>query len=156
MSINNAKSALKTYGAVNVQATAAYATPHRLILMLMDGALDKIAKAKGHMARRETKEKGNFISWAISIIGGLRASLDFERGGEIAVNLEMLYDYMERRLVLGNAENSTDALDEVAKLLSVVKDAWIKIGDSPEVNQALQQAAQSTLDIENQNIVDSL
>lgn len=156
MSIKNAKSALKTYGSVNVAATAAYATPHRLILMLMDGALDKIAKAKGHMARRETLEKGNFISWAISIIGGLRASLDFERGGEIAMNLEMLYDYMERRLVLANADNSVETLDEITKLLSIVKDAWIKIGDSPDANQQLQSAAQSTLESTAKNIVDSV
>jgi flagellar protein FliS len=122
----------------------------------MDGALDKIAKAKGHMARREILEKGNFISWAISIIGGLRASLDFERGGEIAANLEMLYDYMERRLVLANADNNIDALDEIARLLSIVKDAWVKIGDSPEANKELQTAAQSTVESTNRNIVDSV
>lgn len=125
-----AQNAAKAYGKVGVQTGAAYASPHRLILMLMDGALDKISNAKGHMSRKEIAQKGNFISWAISIIGGLRASLDFEKGGEIAANLEALYDYMERRLVMANAQNSLEMLDEVSGLLNTIREAWVGIGDS--------------------------
>lgn len=130
MNSSNAKNALKTYGKVSTHSGAAYASPHRLILMLVDGALDKISNAKGHMSRGNIKEKGNFISWAISIVGGLRASLDFEKGGEIAGNLEALYDYMERTLVLANVENSIEKLDEISVLLNTIKDAWTQIADT--------------------------
>jgi flagellar protein FliS len=139
MNTSKAQNAAKAYGQVGVQS-GAYASPHRLIQMLMDGVLDKIANAKGHMSRGDIKQKGNFISWAISIIGGLRASLDFEKGGEIAANLEALYDYMERTLVVANAENSIQKLDEVTTLLTTIRDAWVEIGGTenaklPEVDE---------------------
>lgn len=66
--------------------------------MLMAGALDKIATAKGHMLHENMSEKGRHISWAISIISGLQSSLDMESGGEVSANLDNLYDYMVRRL----------------------------------------------------------
>lgn len=135
MQSGKAQSALKTYGKVGAHGTA-YASPHRLILMLLEGALDKIANAKGHMDRGDVEQKGSFISWAISIVGGLRASIDFDRGGELATNLDALYDYMERTLVLANAENSIEKLDEVATLLGTIKSAWEQIAD--EVNSSTE------------------
>lgn len=76
------------------------------------------------MERGEIANKGQNISWAISIIEGLRTSLDKQAGGEIAENLDSLYSYMEERLFFANAENSVDILDEVTKLLKTVKTAW--------------------------------
>ena len=149
MNSPKAHSAIKAYGKVGAHSGTAYASPHRLILMLLEGALDKIANAKGHMERGDIGQKGNFISWAISIVGGLRASLDFEKGGEIAANLEALYDYMERTLVLANVENDVNKLDEVAGLINTIKEAWLQIdaqqsaetdvpaGDSPGVTGAV-------------------
>ncbi len=125
-----AQSALKSYGQVGVQASGAYATPHRLITMLLEGALEKIAQAKGFMSRGEIPEKGSYISWAISIIEGLRISLDAEKGEDIAANLEALYDFMERRLVEANIQNSPEILDEVSGLLHTIKEAWISIPDN--------------------------
>ncbi|MDX1813112.1 MAG: flagellar export chaperone FliS, partial [Gammaproteobacteria bacterium] len=87
MNSAKAQSALKEYGKVSVQTGASYASPHRLILMLLDGALEKISSAKGFMQRGEIANKGNYISWAISIVEGLRLSLDLNQGGEIADNL---------------------------------------------------------------------
>ncbi len=130
MKSTKAQSALKSYGQVGVQASGAYATPHRLITMLLEGALEKIAQAKGFMKRGEIPEKGSYISWAISIIEGLRISLDAEKGEDIAVNLEALYDFMERRLVEANMQNSTEILDEVSGLLHTIKDAWISIPEN--------------------------
>jgi flagellar protein FliS len=95
--------------------------------MLMDGAIEKVAMAKGFMERNETALKGSHISWAISIVEGLRASLDKNTGGEIADNLDDLYDYMIRRLIRSNAENNVDMLDEVLSLLRSVKGAWDEI-----------------------------
>ncbi|HFE38088.1 MAG TPA: flagellar export chaperone FliS [Gammaproteobacteria bacterium] len=126
MSSANAQ-ALKEYGKVSVQSGASYASPHRLILMLLDGALEKISSAKGYMQRGEIANKGNYISWAISIIEGLRISLDSDAGGEMAENLENLYEYMGRRLLEANANNDETMLEEVADLLNTIKGAWIKI-----------------------------
>lgn len=124
MNPSNARNAIQQYGQLGPKLDANDVSAHRIIQMLMEGALDKIAIAKGHMERKEIKEKGNFISWAISIIEGLRASLDSESGGEIATNLEDLYDYMQRRLVEANATNEVAVLDEVAGLLKNIKTAW--------------------------------
>jgi len=99
-------------------------SPHRLVQMLFEGALGKIAVAKGHMERGEVPEKGRHISWAISIIDGLRSSLDMEKGGDIARNLNDLYDYMTRRLMEANMANNPALLDEVSSLLREIKDAW--------------------------------
>jgi len=118
------KSALNQYQKIGNQSTAAFANPHRLIQMLMEGALEKISTAKGFLARNDIQKKGEYIGWAISIIEGLRVSLDFEQGGEIAQNLNALYDYMERRLAQANVKNSVEMLDEVHHLLSEIKEGW--------------------------------
>ncbi len=124
------QSALNQYQKVGNQSTAAFANPHRLIQMLMEGALEKISNAKGFMQQKNISKKGEYIGWAISIIEGLRVSLDFERGGEISENLNALYDYMERRLSTANAKNSTEMLDEVHALLSQIKEGWDAIPQS--------------------------
>jgi flagellar protein FliS len=127
----NAQNALKQYGQMSAKLDATTeVSSHRLIQMLMEGALDKVAIAKGHMVRQEVKEKGSYISWAISIVEGLKASLDFEQGGEIAQNLEVLYDYVQRRLVEANLENDPAMLDEVIGLLKNIKSAWDEVGGS--------------------------
>lgn len=151
MSSAKAQSALKEYGKVSVQSGASYASPHRLITMLLDGALEKISSAKGFMQRGEIANKGNYISWAISIIEGLRLSLDAEKGGEIADNLNRLYDYMERRLVEANAVNSEEMLDEVSSLLLNIKSAWEEI---PEEARGATASAEDTLNISNNNAVE--
>ena len=131
--------ALKQYRSVGTQAGIESADPHRLVLMLMDGALEKISTAKGCMMRSEIAEKGAQISWAIAIIDGLRAALDYDRGGEIAQNLEDLYDYMGRRLFQANVENSTEILDEVSGLMVEIKDAWGAIPDEAKKSPAVAE-----------------
>ncbi len=118
------KRGVSQYGKVAVGTETSFASPHRLIQMLMEGALDKIAFARGQIERNDYAEKGRNISWAISIIQGLSESLDMESGGEIAANLEGLYDYMVRCLTLANKDNDIEKLDEVASLLKEVKRAW--------------------------------
>ncbi|GAB6043627.1 flagellar export chaperone FliS [Endothiovibrio diazotrophicus] len=133
MGYPNPRGALKQYGQVATQAGVAVADPHRLIQMLMEGALEKIATAKGMMARGDIAKKGQQITWAISIIDGLRVSLDKKAGGDIARNLDDLYDYMERRLFQANLENDALILDEVSSLLRDIKSAWDAIPE--EVRQ---------------------
>lgn len=121
------KKAMDGYGRGAVESEVDYASPHRIIQMLMEGALSKIATAKGCIERDNVAEKSRQITWAMNIIGGLRSSLDAEKGGEIAENLESLYEYMGRRLLEANMNNDTVALDEVTALLSEIKEGWDNI-----------------------------
>ncbi len=125
-----AANAARHYSTVQVHSNVCDATPHRLIQMLFEGALDKVVKAKSYMQHGNVSEKGSHISFAISIISGLRMSLDNERGGDIAVNLRALYDYMEQRLFEANVRNDAKALDEVAGLLRELKAGWDAIPDT--------------------------
>jgi flagellar protein FliS len=122
------RNALDSYAQVSMDAGVASASPHRLIVMLYDGALAAIAKAKFHMAGKEISdiaEKGKATSHAISIIeDGLIGSLNVEAGGALAENLYSLYAYMSRRLLEGNLNNEAGAYDEVATLLGDLRDAW--------------------------------
>lgn len=120
----NAMAALRQYQTVSTQAQVSDASPHRLIQMLMEGGLSRIAQAKGAMQHGQQAAKGELISKAIGIIGGLRAGLDLEQGGEIAVNLDRLYEYMTARLIEANIGNDVAILDEVSGLLRNVKSGW--------------------------------
>lgn len=114
---------IQQYQQVNANS-AAYADPHRQVQMLMEGALDRLAGAKGAIQRDEVTLKGDLLSKAIAIIAGLQASLDRGAGGEIASNLADLYDYMQRRLLQANLKSDIEAIDEVAELLRDIKQAW--------------------------------
>jgi len=118
---------LAAYSSAQAHGGVAAADPHRLIVMLMDGALERIATARGCLARGETAEKARLINRAVSIIGELRSSLDLKSGGQIAANLGELYDYMCRRLLKATAENRVEMFDEVTKLLTEIRTAWLAI-----------------------------
>src|SRR5262245_11305306 len=120
----NAMAALRQYQSVNTQAQAVDASPHRLIQMLMEGGLTRLAQARGAIERGQLGQKGELIGKAIAIIGGLRDSLNFEQGGEIAVNLDSLYEYMVSRLLEANLKSDAALVDEVAGLLRNVKTGW--------------------------------
>lgn len=115
---------LQQYTQTNMQTGIEGATPHRLVQMLYEGALDIIAQAKGAMIRKDYEIKAKRINHAITIITGLRAGLDHEKGGAIADNLNALYDYMVRRLFEASSKNEISMLDEVSELLREVKSGW--------------------------------
>jgi flagellar protein FliS len=118
------RSALKQYQQVNTHAQVSEASPHRLIQMLLAGALDRIAQAQGAMSRDQVELKGMLIGKAIDIVGGLREGLNPEAGGDLAANYDRLYDYMSRRLIEANRTNDAKILDEVAGLLREIKAGW--------------------------------
>ena len=118
---------LAAYSSAQAHGGVAAADPHRLIVMLLDGALERISTARGCMSRGDTAEKARLINRAVSIIGELRNSLDLKAGGPLAANLGELYDYMGRRLLKATAENRIEMLDEVAKLLNEIRTAWLAI-----------------------------
>ncbi|OUR73965.1 flagellar export chaperone FliS [Methylophaga sp. 42_8_T64] len=123
----NANVAMKQYHQNHVQGGVDSASPHRLVQMLMEGAFEKILAAKRFMATQDIAKKGEQISWAISIIDGLRSCLNVELGGEMAKNLSDLYDYMEQKLLEANIKNDPKILDEVGVLLLQVKTGWDNI-----------------------------
>jgi flagellar protein FliS len=129
MTYGKKRSGVAQYGKVATESEAAYANPHRLVQMLMEGALDKVATAKGCIERNDLEGKSRQITWAMSIINGLRSSLDMEAGGAIAVNLDDLYDYMVRRLIDASAQNDAGALSEVIDLMLEIKGAWDAMPD---------------------------
>lgn len=131
----NARAAVQQYKTLNTSTQVATASPHRLIQMLLDGALEKIKLAHHFMQQGRLGDKAQHITWAISIIDGLRVSLDKDAGGELAQNLEDLYDYMARRLIETNVHNDPAILHEVSGLLGQIKEAWDAIGDQVHAQQ---------------------
>lgn len=125
----------KAYSKVSIETDVHAADPHKLILMLFDGALLAIATATMHMQQKNIPEKGMAISQAINIItNGLKASLDLEAGGELAERLCSLYDYMCTKLLYANLKNNQADLDEVSRLLHEIKGAWEGIANDPAVH----------------------
>ena len=126
-----ARKGIDAYADVGVETGVAAADPHKLILMLFDGTLAAIAKARLAMSRGEIAAKGAAISKAIEIIdGGLKASLDVSAGGALAERLAALYDYMLNRLLAANLRNDTSLLDETTRLLNELRGAWAQIGSA--------------------------
>lgn len=116
---------VSAYASVGIETGVAAASPHQLIVMLFDGACVAIRSALLHMEKGDVAAKGMAISKAMLIIeNGLRASLDKKAGGEIAANLDALYDYMGRRLLQANLENNAEMLEEVRKLLTDLRETW--------------------------------
>ena len=95
--------------------------------LLLDGALDRIAQAKGALNAGDVANMGHSLGKAIGIISGLQSCLDKDEGGEIAVNLDRLYDYMNRRLLDVHQEKSPSPLDEVTSLLGTIKSGWGRV-----------------------------
>jgi flagellar protein FliS len=121
------------YAKVGLETGVVASSPHKLIVMLFEGALVAVRAGLVHMKAREIEKKGMAISKAIMIIeNGLRASLDKNAGGQIAVSLDSLYDYMARRLMLANVGNKPEMLEEVIALLLDLKTAWDAIGDTAD------------------------
>ena len=122
----NPMRALRQYQKVNSHAQISEASPHRLIQMLMEGALERMAQAKGAMARGDIPQKALLITKTIDIITGLRAGLREENNDdkEALRQLDSLYEYMTKQLTLANAKNDPELIDEVARLLITVKSGW--------------------------------
>lgn len=116
---------VNAYAKVGLETGVESASPHKLIVMLYDGALVSVLSALTHMKAGNIAAKGTAISKAITIIdNGLRAALDKKAGGEIAAGLESLYEYMSARLLQANLNNQPELLEEVHKLLSDLREAW--------------------------------
>ena len=118
----------RTYADLGRESDISTASPHRLIVLLFEGAQTAINVARVHAEKGNIAERGENISKAIEIISnGLKVSLDMEQGGELAVRLAALYDYMVSRLLWANMKNDIAALKEVLSLLGEIHGAWTQI-----------------------------
>jgi len=129
----NPMRALRQYQKVNSHAQISEANPHRLVQMLMEGGLDRMAQAKGALERGDIALKGLMLGKATDILIGLRDGLNPEKTEDPASieQLDGLYVYMTNRLMEANTSNDAAIIDEVAGLLETLKSGWDAIG-SPQ------------------------
>jgi flagellar protein FliS len=125
--MNNPAYQVKAYQQTDSYTGTAFADPHTLITLMLDGALSRIAQAKGAIQRSEIAHKAELISKAILIIASLGGCLDHTPGSELSQNLASLYEYMNLTLAQANIHNDLTKLDEVSKLLLEIKAGWVQI-----------------------------
>lgn len=118
---------MNQYKQVSTQASVETADQHTLTLLLFNGAIERLNAAKLHIEQKNIGLRGESISGAISIIDGLRVSLDMEKGGEIAKNLASIYDFMQRHLLESTISNKPEYIDEVITLLNEIRLGWVGI-----------------------------
>jgi flagellar protein FliS len=137
MMVPNRSANLAAYQMVATHGGVAAADPHGLIVMLMDGALNHIAQARASLDHQTKAQRFVHLNKALVLVSELRASLDLSQG-EIAGNLDGLYDYMIRQLLKAHIDEGSKPLDEVAKLLQEIRGAWIAL---PAAARALRPEA---------------
>ncbi len=116
---------MSAYRAVDINTRNVSQDQHELVAMMFDGVIESVTRAKGAIINPDLSTKVSEIARAMRILQeGLRTSLDLDNGGELAQNLANLYDYCVVRLTQANAQNSVEALDEVAGLIKPLADAW--------------------------------
>lgn len=121
---------LDQYREIDLKAQVEEADGHRLVQMLFDGALERIAAARAALEAGNLARKGELVGKAVTILGGLRETLDFESGGELAENLDALYGYMQKKLLEAHVKNDPQGLKEVIDLLRPLAEAWRSIPES--------------------------
>ncbi len=132
-------SSLAAYRSVSVHGGVDNADPHRLVQMLMDAIAERLSTARGCIERGETARKAKLLHSCVTLVAELRGSLNHAEGGELAQNLDSLYDYMTRRLLQANVQSDVTIVIEVLGLLNELRGAWVAIG--PEVRQKAAQPA---------------
>ncbi|SDH84253.1 flagellar export chaperone FliS [Pseudomonas panipatensis] len=113
-----------SYRSVDLEARAAAASPYELVLVLFDGLLDELARARGHIEAKRYQQKGRSLEKCMNILNGLSSALDYEAGGQVVQDLARLYDYCIYRLSDVSVSLSLETLDEVQRLLGVLREGW--------------------------------
>lgn len=114
----------RNYHSVNLEAQTASVSPVQLVLVLLDGLLEELARARGHLEHQRFEQKGVSINKCIEILNGLTSALDFEAGGEVVANLARLYDYCAFRLFDASHRLDASVIDEVVRLLGTIRGGW--------------------------------
>lgn len=119
--------ALNQYKSVDLNTAVESASPHQLISMLFRGTLEALAKANGAIERKDIQLRTAQLNKACEIIVNLKGSLDLEKGGEVAENLDGLYDYMLRTLLEANRNSDVAKVKEVSGLIAEIAEGWSQI-----------------------------
>lgn len=118
------RGSMKAYKSVALDSQKTVASPYKVVQMLLSGALERMARARSAIEQNKLAEQGELLGSAMSIVAELRAALNHEEGGEIAANLDNLYEFMIGELVVANSESSTEKLEAVSSLLRGIKESW--------------------------------
>lgn len=117
-----------SYQQVDLDAQAAAASPHQLVVMLIDGLLDEVERTRGHMTAGRLAQKGASISKCMNILIGLDSALDEEKGGEIAQQLHQLYDFCQMELYQASLDNNVEKLSNVERVMGNIREGWVSFG----------------------------
>lgn len=112
------------YHAVNLDAQTSRASPVELVLLLTDGLLDELARARAHIVAKRYEQKAASIDKCVEIINGLSSSLDFEQGGETVANLARIYDFCATHLHGAGIKMDPAMVDEVVRILTTIREGW--------------------------------
>lgn len=132
-------SRMTAYKSVAVQGAVTNADPHGLVQMVMDGTLQRLNTALHCIEHGDLVRKSKMLHSCVTLLTELRGNLNYSEGGELAVNLGNLYEYMTRRVMLGNLNNDSAVIREVQGLLEEIRNAWVAIG--PQVRGGARPAA---------------
>jgi flagellar secretion chaperone FliS len=121
----NSQEALKQYRQLGLETHINNASPHRLIQLLMEGAIERLMAAQAAIERGDAAAKGMLIGKTMGIISGLRSSLDMTvQANNLPENLDNLYDYMGRRLLEASMQNKAEIVAEIITLMKTLKSGW--------------------------------
>jgi flagellar protein FliS len=123
----NALTALAQYGQIKNDTQTTYASPHQLVLMLFDGAIEAMSMTIGAIMHNNIELRGKQSTRAISIINGMRDCLDMDAGSELADNLYSLYHYMAQELFRAGFKNDAETIQNIQKMLKDIRGSWEKI-----------------------------
>ena len=121
------RGSLQAYKKVSIDSQSSAASPHKVIQMLMAGAIERLIQGKAAMQQGNTPVKGERLGKALDIVISLRTCLSLDDGGDIASNLGSLYDFMIRQISHANQNNDGKAIDDVVEMLREIKSAWDQI-----------------------------
>lgn len=136
------KKGIQAYKKDSIKSDLAAADPHRIIQLLMQGALERLALGKGCIERKDMEGKAAALTRATEIVNALKDSLDRSANPELVDNLDALYDYMVVRITEANAKQDVRIIDEIMGLLLQIKGAWDQISEADKQDAYAQKQAQ--------------
>ena len=116
--------AYASYHATSLDAQTSRASPIELVLLLTDGLLDELARARAHIVAKRYEARAQSINKCVDIINGLSSSLDFESGGQVVANLSNLYDFCAKHLHGASVKQDPAMVDEVVKIMTTIRQGW--------------------------------
>lgn len=128
---------LSTYQQTQVQSR----TPLELVVMMYDGALKFLQQARAAIERGDIAGRRDASTRALTIVSELQSTLDLQRGGDIARQLDELYAYVNSRILQAAADNTAAPLDDASRVLQTLRESWVAIANAPAVESPVRGAA---------------